>query len=277
MKLAIFAHYDKNNQVQEYVKYYLQQLKMICDSIVCVTTSVLSVDEIDKLKLYCSDIIPRDNVGHDFYSYKVGLDSIKNLAEIESLILCNDSCYGPLFDLCSIFQQMHLRQADFWGISALSRPQLHLQSYFLVFNQRVINSFSFKQFWQDVTILDDKDNIIRNYEVGLSQQLIKADFSWDSVVPHQGYLLPWYKVLVRKVHIYWEERKFKSSRYSWKTIGEPLARVDKTLSLYDYSIKNYQLPLVKKSLFSDHWHTKAQIIANVERSSNYPCNLFENK
>ncbi len=277
MKIAVFAHYDKYNQVQEYVKYYLSQLSAVCDEIICVTTSALSTDDIQQLKLYCSDVILRDNCGHDFYSYKIGINAIGDLSKVEQLILCNDSCYGPIFDLKPMFQRMNVSNANFLGISALSRPQFHLQSYFLVFNQLVINSPQFKQFWQDVTILKNKDNIIRNYEVGLSQCLIKAGFSWNSIVPHKNYLLPWYKIILRKAYIYWFERKFTLSRYSWKTLGEPLARIDKTLSLYDYSIQKYQLPLIKKSLFSDNWQTAQQIIANVERYSNYPCNLFENK
>lgn len=275
MKIAVFAHYDKNNQIKSYVLYYLQALRQVCDEIIFITTSCLSDIELSKVSLLCSNVISRENIGHDFYSYKVGINTISDLSKVEQLILCNDSCYGPIFDLKPMFQQMNVSNDDFWGISALSRPQLHLQSYFLVFNHKVIQSTIFKKFWSQVKVLNNKDKIIIGYEVGLSQCLINAKFSWQTIIPHTDYKLSYWKIVSRKIQIYWHERAFPNSRYSWKTLGEPLVRIDKTLSLYDYSLHYYQLPFIKKSLFLDNWQTKAQIIEVVRHNTNYPVSLFE--
>lgn len=275
MKIAVFAHYDENNQIKSYVLYYLQALRQVCDEIIFITTSCLSNIELSEVSLLCSNVISRENIGHDFYSYKVGINTIGDLSKVEQLILCNDSCYGPIFDLKPMFQRMNDSKADFWGISAVSRPQLHIQSYFLVFNHKVIQSAIFKNFWSQVKVLNNKDKIITGYEVGLSQRLMSAKFSWQTFIPHTEYKLPWWKIILRKIQIYWSEKDFPNSRYSWKTLGEPLIRIDKTLSLYDYSVKNYQLPLIKKSLFLDNWQTKAQIIEVVKHNTNYPVSLFE--
>lgn len=275
MKIAIFAHYDKYNQVQEYVKYYLSQLSAVCDEIICVTTSALSTDDIQQLKLYCSDVILRENVGHDFYSYKIGLASIQDLRRVDKLILCNDSCFGPLFELQNIYAKLINSSGDFWGISANSRPRLHLQSYFLIFSHQVVNSVAFNDFWQELEIISDKDSIVNNYEVGLSQCLLSAGFKLSSWLPINDYKIKSLPLLCRKWQIFIGERNNVNSRYSWKNLLEPLTRIDKTISLFDVSIKNYQLPFLKKSLFKDHWISNQQIIQIVEDNSNYDVELIK--
>lgn len=275
MKIAIFAHYDKYNQVQEYVKYYLCQLSTVCDEIICVTTSALSIDDIKQLKQYCSDVILRENVGHDFYSYKIGLASIQDLRRVDKLILCNDSCFGPLFELQNIYAKLINSSGDFWGISANSRPRLHLQSYFLIFSHQVVNSVAFNDFWQELEIISDKDSIVNNYEVGLSQCLLSAGFKSSSWLPINDYKIKSLPLLCRKWQIFIGERNNANSRYSWKNLLEPLTRIDKTISLFDVSIKNYQLPFLKKSLFKDHWISNQQIIQIVEDNSNYDVELIK--
>lgn len=275
MKIAIFAHYNKYNQVQEYVKYYLSQLSVVCDEIICVTTSALSTNDIQQLKLYCSDVILRENVGHDFYSYKVGLASIQDLRRVDKLILCNDSCFGPLFELQNIYAKLINSSGDFCGISANSRPSLHLQSYFLIFSPQVVNSAAFNDFWQELEIISDKDSIVNNYEVGLSQCLLSAGFKLSSWLPINDYKIKSLPLLCRKWQIFIGERNNVNSRYSWKNLLEPLTRIDKTISLFDVSIKNYQLPFLKKSLFKDHWISNQQIIQIVEDNSNYDVELIK--
>ena len=214
--LAVFAHYDYDNEVKEYVIYYLTQLKLICDEIIFVSTSELKEKECSQISSICSEIITRGNKGHDFYSYKVGLDYIGDLSPYEQVILCNDSCIGPLFDLEAYFNNMNELDVDFWGVSACARPFLHIQSYFLVFNRTVINSIVFKDFWQQVNVLNNKDEIVMNYEVGLSQKLLNADFQWSTIVPHKEYKLSACSLLQRKLAIYIQEYKFSNSRFSWK-------------------------------------------------------------
>jgi rhamnosyltransferase len=257
------------------VKYYLSQLSAVCDEIICVTTSALSTDDIQQLKLYCSDVILRENVGHDFYSYKIGLASIQDLRRVDKLILCNDSCFGPLFELQNIYAKLINSSGDFWGISANSRPRLHLQSYFLIFSHQVVNSVAFNDFWQELEIISDKDSIVNNYEVGLSQCLLSAGFKLSSWLPINDYKIKSLPLLCRKWQIFIGERNNVNSRYSWKNLLEPLTRIDKTISLFDVSIKNYQLPFLKKSLFKDHWISNQQIIQIVEDNSNYDVELIK--
>jgi rhamnosyltransferase len=273
---VIFAHFDKHDQIKAYVLYYLEQLKQVCDQIIFVSSASLDHEQCSRLNHLCAKIIIRENVGHDFYSYKTGIDAIENINEIEQLILCNDSCFGPLFPLPDIFARIALLKADFWGMSANSRPQFHLQSYFLVFNNKIINSDSFKIFWQELQVLNDKDQIIFNYEIGLSQKLIAAGFVAQSFLPIVDYQISFIRLLRRKLVIYLKElANNRQSRYSWKTIFEPLQRVDKTISVFDYSIENYQFPFLKKSLLNDRWVNQKQLFDLIIKHTNYDLNLIK--
>ena len=44
--IVIFAHYDKNNCIDDYVIYYLEQLKLISKYIIFVSDSDLNKEEL---------------------------------------------------------------------------------------------------------------------------------------------------------------------------------------------------------------------------------------
>jgi rhamnosyltransferase len=122
-------------------------------------------------------VILRENIGYDFMSYQAGIHSL-DCSAYDQLVVCNDSVYGPFFDLAAIFQEMDSRPGvDFWGMTSNNDIAYHLQSYFMVFNRQVLLSDTFQRFWQDVRVLESKREIIRQYEVGLSQSLTRAEFT----------------------------------------------------------------------------------------------------
>lgn len=275
MRLAIFAHFDKSNIIKPYVIYYLEQLKTVCHKIIFVSTSELDSKECFKLRKLCDKVITRENVGHDFYSYKVGIQSIENIATIDQLILCNDSCFGPLFSFAELFEENRFKYYDVWGMSFNHRPKLHLQSFFLVFNNYAITHSVFQEFWSNVVIVTDKDKIVNDYEVGLSQKMIINDFQLGSMLPDSDYSINYCKLFWRKLVIQLGEQFNHDSRYCWKNIFEPLRRIDKTISLFDYSIKMYKFPFLKKSLLSDKWISKDEIYDIIKSHTGYDINLIK--
>ena len=144
-----------------------------------------------------------------------------------------------------------------------------------MFNNKIINSDGFKFFWQELQILDSKDQIVFNYEIGLSQKLISEGFFAQSFLPVADYKISIIRLFWRKLVIYVKELTNRQSRYSWKTILEPLQRVDKTISLFDYSIENYQFPFLKKSLLNDRWVNQTQLFDLIIKHSNYDINLIK--
>lgn len=176
LRAIIFVHYDKYNTIDNYVYFYLEELKKNSSYLVFISTSKLSKKDIFVVSKYCSKVIIRKNVGYDFMSYKIGLESFDHTS-YDEVVICNDSVYGPVYPLKNIFNAMQHKECDFWGTTDNNDINYHLQSYFLVFRKNILNSQVFLDFWDSVKVLDNKNDIIKKYEIGLTQILIKAGFS----------------------------------------------------------------------------------------------------
>lgn len=194
-RLCIFAHYDRDNIVDDYVYFYLKSLKPVCKKIVFVTTSVLKETAKNDLKKYSDSMIIRENRGYDFMSWRIGLDS-EALEDYDEILLCNDSVYGPLFPLEEAFGFMSTKDCDFWGMTESRQISYHLQSYFLVFRKPVILSPAFQAFWKDITIQKSKNALIRSYEVGLSSVLMKAGFKADAYVGYTPSIISRFRLML---------------------------------------------------------------------------------
>lgn len=179
-RLVVFSHFDIDNIIDDYVIYYLERLKRIASDIVFVSTSMLDRHEQNKLESLCSKIICRENIGYDFMSYKSGLlESGIDYSAYDEVILCNDSVYGPLYDLQEMFDAMQTDSCDFWGVTKCVQISPHVQSYFLVFKRSVVQSGRLNEFFSKVEILTSKKSIISSYEVGLSSYLKKSGFQFS--------------------------------------------------------------------------------------------------
>lgn len=180
--LGIFAHYDQDNIVDNYVIYYLKELKKIASKIIFVSDCDLPQRELDKLKGICDKVRAHKHYEYDFGSYKRGLqDAKQEIEHFDALILANDSCYGPCASLEPIFNKMENLTCDFWGLTASSeRQQVHIQSYFMVFSKKVFLHKNFTRFFNSVEEKKCKDTIINTYELGLSKTLIESGFVMES-------------------------------------------------------------------------------------------------
>jgi len=172
-RAAVFAHYDRDGIVDEYVLFYLSSLRKMCDFVVFVSTAALSAAELGKVQSLADVAITRENIGHDFFSYKAGLAELEKngLENYSGIILCNDSAYGPLYPLEEMFASMENSDADFWGVTESYEITHHIQSYFLVFRKAVFLSEAFLNFWTAMVLVNDRFEVVRRYEIGLSRLL----------------------------------------------------------------------------------------------------------
>ena len=69
--LCLFAHFDKDSIVDDYVLHYLAKLKELPFSIIFISASPLGGGEQAKLAGCCDDVIVRPNAGLDFGSWSL--------------------------------------------------------------------------------------------------------------------------------------------------------------------------------------------------------------
>src|SRR5437667_9971620 len=138
-RIAVFSHFDRRGRVQDFVHYYLRQIHDAGYAIVFVSAAPqLDPAAIEQLTPICGLILRRDNVGWDFGAYKAGIEVITNLDRLDSLLLANDSVYGPVHDLGALIGRMNPAEADVWGITDSWERRFHLQSFFLLFGKTAV-------------------------------------------------------------------------------------------------------------------------------------------
>lgn len=182
--LCIFAHFDRDSIVDDYVIFYLRALDELgCETVFVSTAEELGTAEIGKVIPFCRQFIVKRNVGYDFASWRTGFEAVGELSAFDRLIIANDSVYGPLQDLREVFAEMDDRQPDFWGITDSLRYGRHLQSYFIVFGRPVLQSSVFKEFWQQLPDYRSKHVVVIRGEVGLTRRLAAAGFRFAAHNP----------------------------------------------------------------------------------------------
>lgn len=187
-KWIIFAHFDINSVIDNYVIYYLKELKKISANIVFVSDCNLAENELNKLNGITFHNIAKKHGEYDWGSYKYGfryLDDNKLLNNTDELIFCNDSVYGPIYPLNEYIEQMSNSIYDFTGFfenqfGLENSLQRHIQSWFLMFKKQVFTSEIFKEFIYSVKKLDNKIDIINNYEINCTK-ILSEKFSFKGL------------------------------------------------------------------------------------------------
>ena len=187
-RMVIFAGYNRKSRIEDYVLYYLKGLREIADTLIYVADNEASDIYKSQLEGIADNIILERHGEYDFGSWKRGLRLASRLSsfnDVDELVLCNDSCYGPIFPFSEMFASMENSACDFWGITKNCSDVLeHVQSYFLVFKKNVFSSVLFREFFEGVTKEKCFWDVVTRYEVGLSRLLIeKGNFRFDVYCP----------------------------------------------------------------------------------------------
>lgn len=222
-RIAIFAHYDRSNEVKRYIVHHVEQLAALCDRVDFVSTCEhLPEAERAKLAPYCSRILLKDNRGFDFSMWRHAIDDL-DLGDYGELVLTNSSVYGPVAPLAPVFDAMGAAACDLWSITENFEHDWHLQSYFLVFKTNVLRSKAFAAFWQAVLPYRQKWQVIRSYELGLTQFFTDAGFRCRAYLPSSSLFPPWPVDL-----LYRGKRRNPTARHAARLLrlGAPYVKVE---------------------------------------------------
>jgi hypothetical protein len=181
-RLAILQQFDPAGGVPHYIRAHLQGLRSVAQRVVLVSNS--PIDPVSRVVAadLCDTVIERGNAGWDFAGWRDAL-AAEDMELWDSVILTNSSIVGPLFPLGPIIAEMEGRGLDFWGLVFSRQIRRHLQSYFFAFGSAVIRSPAWRDFWQGVEEIADKDAVIAVYEAGLTQALAAGGFTYGAYMP----------------------------------------------------------------------------------------------
>jgi lipopolysaccharide biosynthesis protein len=187
--VCLFAHFDQDDKLDDYVLWYLRKINELNFSIVFTSTARLGEPDVERLRSYCCDVILRENTGLDFGSWSAGF--AKHGSAIDGrLLLANDSVYGPIGSLAGTVNRLTGKPADFYGLVESVEIAPHLQSWFLLFEPWVVKSAEFKAILAQPFSAMTKREIIRFGEVDLSRRLTRAGFRYEALHRYDGTGIP---------------------------------------------------------------------------------------
>lgn len=178
-RTAVFATFTGNGLLKETMLYYLRQLEDVVDDIVVVGDCRVFPSELGRLPTKVRYCLFTHHAEYDFGSYKRGLSYVVRhpvLRTTKELVLCNDSCYGPIVPFRAMFERMADRRCDFWGVCENRYYKRHLQSYFLVFRERAWRAEAFRTFMSRIQKESSVLQVILKYEIGLTEWLTCQGF-----------------------------------------------------------------------------------------------------
>ena len=189
-KVCVFVHWDGAGEVRDHVLHQLRGLVAAGLSVVFVTNAGrLRPAAVAAVQAICAGVIVRRNVGYDFGAWREGFEQLGlPRANTAMVVIANDSVYGPLRSLNELFAAIDFGAADVWGATDSWQSRYHLQSYLMAFSPSVVGSETWTRFWAGVQPTWSKVWLIKLYEIGLTQSLLRAGFTCRAIWPYQTLL-----------------------------------------------------------------------------------------
>lgn len=159
---VVVAHWDAQQQIDPYVQYMCRSFKSQGWHVVLASADPLNAsnDLLESKPDWVDAIVYRTCPGYDFTSWKCALSCLPSLYSAHELVLCNDSVFGGIGSYEKMHNRMDEVNCDFWGISESREQCPHLQSYYLVFRQRVLSNNAFKSFFDVLPLSSSRKTAI---------------------------------------------------------------------------------------------------------------------
>lgn len=182
-RLGIFVIYDPDGIVDRYREYLLNDIIENLSELIIVCNGFMLEIEVEKLRRYTSKIYIRENKGFDAGAIKaalcdyIGWDEVR---EYDELVILNDTFYGPLYPLKIMFDEMEMRDLDFWGITRNKQPLDHIQTFFYVVRRTLLTSDEFMLFWinLDIKSWQRVHDAVYMYELVITEHFEKFGYRW---------------------------------------------------------------------------------------------------
>lgn len=184
-RCAIFVGYSFDGTIPDYNIYYIKELKKVCDNVIYILDNPIVSKELDKVKDLVNYAEFRHHGGYDFGSWRKGLVYLREhqlLDKFDSIILANDSCYGPVYPFANLLDKMKESTADFWGLVDSIDGPYHLLSFFYYFKKNVFTDPYFLDFFLKLPKKMKFEDAWLKGEKGLTMYL-KQKFTSDVLLP----------------------------------------------------------------------------------------------
>lgn len=179
----VIAHYHKDGKLRSDTIDLLKNCEKYFKRIIFVSTNIQQ-QELNNLPSFVEFHV-RENYGYDFFSYKYGLNLLENDINLQdshpnkiSLVTTLNTSF-LIFDPQKFIRSYFLdglqeNKGDFFGLTMHPKSgatPAHLQSFLLSFSDKVLTDQRVVNWWNRLSIFEEKSLIIKKYEMGISKYL----------------------------------------------------------------------------------------------------------
>lgn len=246
-KLAVvIAHYDPDGHVPLDLLNMISALKKRTNEIVFVSTNINQESAliVDKM----CNLIARENFGYDFWSYKVGIESISNKKSLDSILLINSSVI--YFKPEKLINKFFEDSPDFpalYGLTESYQIEQHVQSFWIEFcTNELINSKAFDVWWSELMPISEQLEVIKKYEIGMSNYFKNLGVNLKALYkrsPSDQILAACRSIADDHYHVNFDEKLLETGNFSLSL--ELAEKINPTSILWDVILKNYDWIKVK--------------------------------
>jgi lipopolysaccharide biosynthesis protein len=168
--VLIYAHYS-NSKTPTYSES--KQIEAFIEAgwkVVVTTTNTYFTEDVTTLR--------KPNIGYDMGSWSTALLAIPELRNVNSIILMNNSFYGPIQDIQPMLKTFVNK--DYWGMTKSQEFGLHMQSGIRGFSNKILQDNLVYDFITKIEIDQSKsideyrNSLIFKYEVGFPISYVLA-------------------------------------------------------------------------------------------------------
>ena len=183
----IYAHYDKDNIIKDYVIQAIKTFRYLGYDILFFTAST-TIKNVNVLP--CKVFFVKNNgAGTDWNIYLSGCEYIlKNKLAYDYIFLLNDSLILPINGITNFEQTIHLMRStsDFWGHWESNEIQWHIIGTSIEFKYKIIKDvINFIN--QKIDTCKTKLDYIHNCEVVFARYLINKGYKSNTVIKNGDY------------------------------------------------------------------------------------------
>lgn len=181
-RLGVLEIFSPDGYVEDYIVYLLKEIRKVVSDIVVVSNGFLDKDSKSKIAILADEIYERQDEGFDCGAFRdvfINYLGWEKVQKYDELIFLNDSCFGPIFSIDDLFDEMNKQNVDFWGITeqqpikkSLTTNEYypyHIQIYFTVIRSRMLKSIDFIRFWEELDVPRNYREAVENYELRFAQ------------------------------------------------------------------------------------------------------------
>lgn len=178
-RVCLFAQYDAGGRIAPHVHHYLDQIAQAGFETHVALSGARHVADEDRVRLEAHGIRahPRRNAGLDFGAWS-DLMAMGVAEGADTVLLANDSVFGPLQPLGPIVDAMESEGSDIWAMTESREGRWHLQSWFLCLSAAALARPAIRRVLDLPFAGMTKNEIVLHGELGLGAAIEAEGLAW---------------------------------------------------------------------------------------------------